>query len=93
MGVVVGRAYDHNWVKVRPAILARDGRCMVGGPRCTGAAEEVDHIVPLIEGGARLDPDNLRASCRPCNAGRYNRRVAQLTAALADTAAPSAQRW
>ena len=86
-------AYDHDWVKVRPLILARDGRCMVRGPRCTGAAEEVDHIVPLIEGGARLDLDNLRASCRPCNAGRHNRRVAQLTAAFADTAAPSAQRW
>lgn len=27
----------------------------------------VDHIVPLVEGGAQLDPANLRILCRGCN--------------------------
>jgi 5-methylcytosine-specific restriction endonuclease McrA len=28
---------------------------------------EVDHIVPLSEGGAPYDRENLRGVCRPCH--------------------------
>lgn len=31
-------------------------------------ATEVDHIVPLRQGGARLDRSNLQSLCRPCHA-------------------------
>lgn len=31
------------------------------------AATEVDHIVPLAEGGARLDRANLQALCHRCH--------------------------
>jgi 5-methylcytosine-specific restriction endonuclease McrA len=45
---------------------------MIGGPRCTVRATQVDHIVPISEGGAMYDPANLRAACAPCNNGRYH---------------------
>jgi 5-methylcytosine-specific restriction enzyme A len=60
--------YDHNWRKVRLWVLARDGhRCQLQRKGCTGTATQVDHIIPLIEGGDRLAPSNLRASCTHCN--------------------------
>lgn len=73
--------YSGEWPKVRRLVLERDGgTCIVRGPRCTGVATEVDHIVPLALGGDRLDPDNLRASCKSCNSSRgtamRNRKVA-----------------
>jgi 5-methylcytosine-specific restriction endonuclease McrA len=59
------------WKRVRKFVLERDaGRCKIRGRKCKGVATEVDHIVRLVDGGAALDPDNLRASCRPCNRGR-----------------------
>lgn len=58
---------------MRHPILERDGyACQIRGPRCTGTATTVDHIVPLIQGGARLDPANLRAACLRCNSGKGN---------------------
>jgi 5-methylcytosine-specific restriction endonuclease McrA len=48
------------WKRTRKAQLARERRCCVGG----GPAIEVDHIVPLSEGGARTDASNLRSVCR-----------------------------
>jgi 5-methylcytosine-specific restriction endonuclease McrA len=36
--------------------------------KCNGdATEEVDHIIPIDDGGARLDEENLQAACRPCH--------------------------
>lgn len=68
------RTYDHQWQRVRLRVLRRDQyKCRIQGPRCTGEATETDHIVPVEAGGARLDPANLRASCKPCNAGRAAR--------------------
>lgn len=88
-------AYDHNWHKVRKQVLERDGhRCQLGLPGCTSSARHVDHIVPLAEGGARLDPDNLRASCQSCNLRRTAGRQAALIQAFeaGHTAQPS-RRW
>lgn len=60
--------YDHRWRAVRLAVLARDRhQCQMRLPGCTGHADTVDHIVALFEGGARLDPTNLRAACKHCN--------------------------
>jgi 5-methylcytosine-specific restriction endonuclease McrA len=59
------------WRRVRLEVLNRDGwRCRVGGPRCTGSASLVDHIVPWRQGGSWYDKQNLRASCRSCNTSR-----------------------
>lgn len=67
----IGSTYDSSWTKIRPVILRRDGYlCQIRGPRCTGEATEVDHIVPIIAGGSRLDPSNLRAACGNCNRDR-----------------------
>lgn len=30
-------------------------------------ATDVDHIVPISQGGAKLDPANFRALCRSCH--------------------------
>ena len=68
-----GTPYDAAWRRFRIRILDRDGwQCQVRGPRCIpdlrikGNAT-VDHVIPLVLGGARLDPANARAACRPCN--------------------------
>jgi 5-methylcytosine-specific restriction endonuclease McrA len=54
--------------KLRPLVLERDkGICQMQGPTCTGVAMTVDHIVPVVEGGAD-SLDNLRAACWACNA-------------------------
>jgi 5-methylcytosine-specific restriction endonuclease McrA len=68
---------------LRLQVFERDGwRCRIRGPRCTGYAEELDHIVPRHQGGALLDPDNCRAACLICNRGRrYRRRRAERPAA------------
>ena len=64
------------WRNVRRHILERDQRvCQIAAPGCTGVATEVDHIVPVLDGGQFYDPDNLRASCRGCNSRRAKRRT------------------
>ena len=91
----MARPYDHNWTKVRRFVLDRDKHmCRVRLDGCTGRATHVDHIMPLSEGGSRLDPINLRASCQYCNLARNATRSSALANALtagAD-AAPS-RRW
>jgi hypothetical protein len=65
--------YNGPWPKIRLQILERDGqRCQIRLPKCLGAANQVDHKVPVEQGGAPYDPDNLRAACRPCNVARRN---------------------
>lgn len=54
------------WQKLRLTILKRDGYvcyvCHLPG------ADEVDHIIPVGEGGARSDPANLGAiHSEPCH--------------------------
>lgn len=62
------RGYDHEWRKFRewyasvvPAICVR----------CEAALESklmhLDHIVPLEQGGARLDPNNVQWLCEGCH--------------------------
>jgi 5-methylcytosine-specific restriction endonuclease McrA len=61
------------WRKVRPVILSRDAyRCQIRGPKCTGRATQVDHIVPKSRGGSD-DPSNLQAACQPCNGSMGDR--------------------
>lgn len=75
---------------MRLEVLKRDGsQCQIVGPGCEGRATHVDHIVPLFEGGRRLDPDNLRAACETCNLKRARVRQSELARfALRSTAPP-----
>lgn len=85
--------YDSRWRKIRALILERDKHtCTIGGTNCTTTATEVDHIVAIRDGGARLDPANLRASCKQCNVARANAhraRLADLARRGRDQAPPS----
>lgn len=87
------RAYDRAvWRRsVRPFVLARDGwrcRVIVAGLRCNRPAQEVGHVVALVEGGAPFDPSNLEAQCRAHNAADGGR----IGARRALTGRPS-RRW
>ena len=87
--------YDAQWRTVRLTILERDDHtCQLNLEGCTHHADAVDHIVPLNEGGRRLDPDNLRAACTPCNSRRNRQRQTQLAqhALRAATGAPTPSR-
>lgn len=76
------------WQRLRKAVLQRDGyECRIRGPRCTGAASTVHHILPSSQyPDLFFSPDNLAASCARCNysgggqigADNRRRRVEQL---------------
>ena len=58
----------------RRAVLVRDDfECQYCGRR----AENVDHVIPKSRGGAHTW-DNVVAACRPCNARKENRYVADV---------------
>ena len=62
------------WRRTREIVLQRDGyECQMRGPRCTGRATQVDHIIPKVHGGDE-SLDNLRAACQQCNAAAGGRR-------------------
>ena len=70
----MARRYPRDWQKRRLLVLARDGyRCAIRGGNCTRVATEVDHIIPIKDGGGH-ELSNLRAACVPCNHGRHPRR-------------------
>lgn len=73
-GKTKARGYGSDWDRVRQDVLERDGyRCRLRLDGCTETATQVDHIVPMSKGGARLDPANLRSSCASCNARQRHR--------------------
>ena len=53
------------WRAVRRAIIERDGhRCV----KCHKAGRlEVDHIIPVVQGGAWWDTEGLQSLCRSCH--------------------------
>jgi len=68
------RGYDAVWRRLRLFILRRDKylcqHCLRQG--VVTVATDVDHIIPLSRGGARLDPANLQGLCETC----HNRKTA-----------------
>ena len=74
-GSSTARGYGADWQRVREQVLQRDGYtcslCREAGR--VALAREVDHIVPLADGGERLRlaPSNLRAVCPPCHQARH----------------------
>jgi 5-methylcytosine-specific restriction endonuclease McrA len=72
-----GRQNDSKWKAAKAhAIRDSDGLCqlcgaaLVDAPRSTPWSTEVDHLVPLAQGGAPFDPGNLRAVHRYCHQRR-----------------------
>ena len=57
---------DPRWSKLRAAVLAVEPLCR----RCGDMAVEVDHITPLADGGAELDPANCQPLCRSCHTAK-----------------------
>lgn len=61
------------WRRTVKHVLQRDHYvCQIRTPAiCTETATTADHINPRSKGGSD-NPDNLRASCEPCNRHRGN---------------------
>ncbi len=58
------RYFVITWRQVRYRTLRRDGwRCV----KCESRAREVDHIIPLAQGGSEFDVDNCQSLCRACH--------------------------
>ena len=67
-GTTKERGYGDVWPRVRTIVLAEEPFCRV----CLTVdqvtpATEVDHILPLSQGGARLDRTNLQPLCGNCH--------------------------
>ena len=60
----------NQWRALRLFVLRRDGyRCIICGVGVTGVGQaRVDHIRAIKDGGAALDPVNLRTLCVRCDA-------------------------
>jgi 5-methylcytosine-specific restriction endonuclease McrA len=63
------------WQRLRKAVLAHYGYvCQLEGPRCTGYATTVHHLVPSSQAPHLFwEPANLVASCPRCNYGGGSR--------------------
>ena len=55
-----------SWRSIRAGILARDQH---RGQLCGQPANEVDHVIPLAQGGSDVE-GNLRALCHGCHVAR-----------------------
>ena len=51
------------WRKTRKMVLKREPLCRM----CGKPATIVDHIIPIREGGKRLDASNLQPLCHACH--------------------------
>ena len=53
------------WKRLRKSVLARNPECQADD--CDRLAVHVDHIVPMSDGGAAFETNNLQALCRSCH--------------------------
>lgn len=61
----------------REVLRRAQGKCQVGGPDCTGVAEQADHIVPVAEGGAEYDVENGQGICIPDHKAKTSQETAR----------------
>lgn len=69
----INKRYDHRWRKIRNAYITRHPlceHCQQDG--CVTPAQEVDHIIPLENGGTH-DEANLQALCKSCHSSKTAR--------------------
>ena len=80
-GTAEDRGYNDRWRRVSVWFRKAHPVCEYR-IRCNGAlATEVDHIIPLDEGGARYEWENLRATCHRCHVAKtWNDKKRQQTA-------------
>lgn len=68
-------AYGADWQRMRAAVLARDSAlcqpCLRIG-RLTPDCREVDHILPVAQGGT-MHPGNLQVICHICHVAKTRR--------------------
>jgi 5-methylcytosine-specific restriction protein A len=67
------RGYGSDWQRFRNSYLRQHPLCVfaehpAAKAQCLVAADTLDHVTPLEQGGARLDEDNVRSVCRTCHA-------------------------
>lgn len=63
------RGYDATWERLARSFLREHPLCAAcEAEGVTAAAELVDHVRELRDGGARLDESNLQSLCRRCHA-------------------------
>lgn len=68
-----GRIYSRKrWLILRRRVLHNEPLCR----QCGNIATEVDHIVPISEGGAEWAVANLQSLCGPCHAAKTARELA-----------------
>lgn len=78
--------------KVRFEVFKRDGFvCQYCGAHPPEVVLQVDHIVPVVEGGEN-DIDNLVTACQPCNIGKGATLLSSAPRSLADKAAEIIER-
>ena len=65
------RGYDRAEQRVAQAYLVKHPICQA--PGCNEPATDVDHIVPLRQGGARLETNNLQSLCHSCHSRKTRR--------------------
>lgn len=70
-GNSTARGYDWEWKKFSKAFLELYPDCSIEG--CKSPAVQVDHIIALAEGGAKLDPKNCRGFCASHHSQRTGR--------------------
>ncbi|WP_020475241.1 HNH endonuclease [Zavarzinella formosa] len=62
------RGYDRDWEKLRAAVIDDEPLCRMCMNRGRHvAADLVDHIQPIEDGGERLSRENLQPLCRKCH--------------------------
>ena len=77
-GTAAERGYDARWVKVRLLHLSSEPLCrLCAAQGRVTAADLVDHILPIADGGAVLDEDNLQSLCRRCHDAKTAEDVAK----------------
>ncbi|MBN0043111.1 HNH endonuclease [Streptomyces actuosus] len=80
-----GELTSYDYRQMRARTLAASDVCIVCGH---GAADAVDHVIPVSKGGPRRDPDNLApihgvdgcpVCLRKCNSEKGDRSLAEVT--------------